>query len=50
MTPVRSRRGRWIHATLDARKPVCAVRLKALIVEPDATITCSRCLEILTTK
>lgn len=49
MTKVRSKRSKWIHATVDARNPLCGVRLKQMIVEPDAEITCPKCHEITTT-
>lgn len=59
MTPVRGRRGVLIHLVAagiredlePAEAPIilCGARIRSLIVEPDAQVTCDKCLEISTT-
>jgi hypothetical protein len=48
MTPVRSKRGKWVHWFLGP-KTLCGRPLKAPIVEPDAQPDCPECVAIATT-
>lgn len=58
MTPVRTKSGRLIHYVANlrrdldpdesARNTLCNRTLKAPIVEPDAQVTCPRCIEAAT--
>jgi hypothetical protein len=48
MTNVRSKRGRYVHASHDLRTTMCGKRCDGWIVEPQQ-VTCPKCLEATTT-
>jgi hypothetical protein len=50
MTPVRPKRGKWIHVTHDARVTLCGKRCDGWNVGTDAKeVTCPQCHETMTT-
>lgn len=50
MTPVRSKRGKDVHASYDLRRTVgCNKKCDGWIVEPDKLLTCPLCIEATTT-
>jgi hypothetical protein len=59
VTPVRGKRGLLIHLVASgiredlepSEAPIilCGTRIRSLIVEPDAQVTCEKCIEIATT-
>lgn len=49
MTPVRGKRGKWVHWTHDLRTTLCRKKCDGWIVEPDTKPTCEICLDASTT-